>query len=607
VKRGLTRTLVVAVAIATALLLLLEAALNLAGAGYTPRFFSRGEDGFLHANRHFGRLFFPERLVREGVAVRLADPKPEDNYRIFILGESAAMGFPSPRFGFPRVLECLLRETFPGRHIEVVNVAMAGINSHAVRRIARECAALEPDAFVIYLGNNEVVGPFGPGTVFGESTTSLARTRTALALRSTKIGQWLDGWLDRLAGRDEARWGGMAMFADRRIAPDHPAMPAVYENFRRNLRDILDATVYVPVVLATVAVNVEDFPPLAGDRARETYALAQQGQGAEARRLFLTARDQDELRFRADRTINDIIREQARHPNVTLVDVEEIFATRPDGLTDRELFWEHVHLTFAGNYVLARAVFEALVERVADALQMSPQPVPGIAEVGRKIGFTPREELYALGDIVTMVSSPPFNTQPGNEQLLATLADHARALEAEEKSADLDARVAALQAEAAKYPDDPWQLVALATALEARGDADEALTVKRRIAELFPYDVTTLINLGRAEAAAGNNSAARDALARARDLDRYAVKPFIELAAIGMRENNTAEAKQTLEDFLQIEPQSIEALLARAQIARYEGDNHQAAIYVRRAQDTDPQNPAVLEELATLNASPPPR
>jgi len=601
------RTLVVAVAIATALLLLLEAALNLAGAGYTPRFFLRGEDGFLHANRHFGRLFFPERLVREGVAVRLADPKPEDTYRIFILGESAAMGFPSPRFGFSRVLECLLREAFPGRHIEVVNVAMAGINSHAVRRIARECAALEPDAFVIYLGNNEVVGPLGPGTVFGEATTSLARARVAMALRSTKTGQWLDGWLDRLAGRDEARWGGMAMFAEQRIPPDHPAMPAVYDNFRRNLRDIIAATAVVPVVLATVAVNVEDFPPLAGPKARETYARAEQAQAAEARSLFLAARDEDELRFRADRTINEIIRHEAQHPNVTLVDVEELFAARPDDLTDRELFWEHVHLTFAGNYVLARAVFEALVERVANALQMSPQSVPGIAEVARKIGFTPREELYALGDIVTMVSSPPFNTQPGNEQRLTTLADHARALEAEEKIADFDARVAGLQAEAAKYPDDPWHLVALATALEARGDADEALGVKRRIADLFPYDVTTLINLGRAEAAGGDAASARQAFRRAMDLDRYAVKPVIELAAIAMRENNTAEAKRTLEDFLQIEPQSIEALLARAQIARYEGDSQEAAVYLQRAQESDPDNPAVREESAAVNASPLPR
>jgi len=589
----------------------LELVLRAAGFGFIPHFFLRGDDGALHANRQFGRLFFPERLVREGVPVRLETPKPAGTFRIFVLGESAAMGFPSPRFGFPRVLECLTREAFPGHRIEVANVAMAGINSHAVRRIARECAALEPDAFVIYLGNNEVVGPFGPGTVFGESTTSLARARTALALRSTKIGQWLDGWLDRLAGRDEARWGGMAMFADRRIPQNHPAMPAVYENFRRNLRDILDATSAVPVVLATVAVNVEDFPPLAGDGARSIYAQAEelrdQGQTAAAREMFLAARDADEMRFRADSNLNEIIRAESKRPQMTLVDVEKLFAARPDNLGDRELFWEHVHLTFEGNYALARAVFDVLAQSIATTLAAQPQPAPSPEQVARKIGFTPAEELYAVRDIVTMLSTAPFSTQPGNEERLAALATRARMLDVRQKAADPEALENDLRAEAAKYPHDPWQLVALATALDAHGKNSESLALKRQIAALFPLDVTTQINLGRAEAAAGHEAPARQAFRLAMHLDRYAVKPVIELAAIAMRENKTAEAKQTLEDFLQLEPQSIEALVARAQIARYEGDNREAAAYLHRAQEIEPENPAVLEELAALNQSSPPQ
>jgi len=300
VKKGTAKTLLIAAAVAVAFLLLLELALNLAGTGFVPKFFLRHEEGILHANRHFGRLFFPERLVREGVAVRLADPKPAETFRIFILGESAAMGFPSPRFGFPRVLEAMLREAFPGKNIEVVNVAMAGINSHAVRRIAQECAELQPDAFVIYMGNNEVVGPFGPGTVFGGTTTSLAQARTAMTLRTTKIGQLLDAWMDKLGGRDQAKWGGMGMFTNQRVPQDHPAMPAVYENFRRNLRDILKSTAGKPTVLCTVAVKLEDFPPLAGEEARRVYAQAEDANrrsdeaGARPRRIALPRRQRDQ-------------------------------------------------------------------------------------------------------------------------------------------------------------------------------------------------------------------------------------------------------------------------------------------------------------------------
>ncbi len=534
-KAGGFKAVFVSLAVVAVGLLILEGVLRWAGTGFTPQFFIRGEDGYLHANRNFGRLFFPERLVREGVAVRLADPKPDDTYRIFILGESAGMGFPSPRFGFVRVLERMLREAFPGKNIEVVNVAMAGINSHAVRLIARECAALEPDAFVIYMGNNEVVGPFGPGTVFGGATTSLWQARAAMALRSTKTGQLIDGWMDRWAGRDRKRWGGMEMFASQRVQADHPAMPDVYANFRRNLGEILDLTAGKPTVLCTVAVNLTDFPPLAGDKARAVYEAAQAAAASSdretARRLFGQARDLDELRFRADSDINRIIREYSEGNGVTLIDAEEIFATRPDGLTDSALFWEHVHLEFAGNFLLAENVAAALLPRLVEFFGEQARELPTPEAVRRKIGYTESEELYAAGDIAAMLANPPFRDQPGNAERGRAMGERARKLEATWKSADLEAWQTDLAAEVARYPEDPWQRVALASAMDARADSVGALAQKRKIAALIPYDVTALLNLGRSEAAAGNLNEAKETFRRAAQVDPQFSKPAIELAA----------------------------------------------------------------------------
>jgi Flp pilus assembly protein TadD len=609
VNAGGFKTVFVSLAAVVAVLLAVEGALRLAGAGFEPRFFLRGEDGFLHANRNFGRLFFPERLVREGVAVRLADPKPDNTYRIFILGESAAMGFPSPRFGFVRVLERMLREAFPGKNIEVVNVAMAGINSHAIRLIARECAALEPNAYVIYMGNNEVVGPFGPGTVFGGSTTSLWRARAAMALRSTKTGQLIDGWMDRWAGRDRKRWGGMEMFTSQRVAADHPAMPDVYANFRRNLDDIISITAGKPTVLCTVAVNLTNFPPLAGDKARTIFSAAQtaaaSGDEEKARRFFREARDLDELRFRADSAINRIIREHPKGSDVTLIDAEEIFATNQDGLTDSALFWEHVHLDFAGNFLLAENVAEALMPRMAEFFGEQARALPAPEAVRRKIGYTESEELYAAGDIAGMLANPPFRDQPGNAQRGRAMGERARKLDAAWKSADLEAWQKDLEAEVARYPQDPWQRVALASIMDARGDAAGALAQKRKIATLIPYDATALLNLGRAEAASGNLTAAKDAFRRAAQLDPHFAKPAIELAACAMRENNPREAQQVLEEFLLRDSESVEAHLALSQIARYEKRLLDARTHLQKAAQIDPSNAAVLAELEGLGAAPP--
>ena len=606
-KKSATKSVLMAAGIAAAFLLLTEIALHLAGAGFTPRFFLRGEDGYLHANRHFGRIFFPERLVREGVAVRLADPKPQGTFRIFVLGESAAMGFPSPRFGFPRALEVMLREAFPGKNIEVVNVAMAGINSHAVRRIAQECAALESDAFVIYMGNNEVVGPFGPGTVFGGATTSLVQARAAMALRTTKTGQLLDAWMDKLGGRDEAKWGGMGMFTNQRVPQDHPAMPAVYDNFRRNLQDILQSTGGLPTILCTVAVKLEDFPPLVGEKARRVYAEAEaaeeRGDTARADALFSQARDLDELRFRADSEINRIIREEKPQANVTLVDAEEIFSAQ-SAPEKRGFFWEHVHLDFPGNYLLARSVADALVPSLRRFFATEPVPWAESDTIARKLGYTPAEELVAATDIAKMMTNPPFTGQPGNAERWQHLAARARALEEAGKSTEWAALEIELREEVAKHSDDPWQRVALAAALEAQGKQSEALEQKRAIAKLIPYDVTALCNLGRSEMAAGNLDAARTALRQASQLDRHFAGPIIDLAGCEMLENDPQEASYILESFLRVNPESTETLIALAQIARHENNLGAARNYLKRALRISPEDSGAKAELQTLQSSP---
>ena len=119
------------------------------------------------SNDRFGYRFFPPALARTPVPMRMAVKKPANTYRIFVFGESAAMGDPDPSFGAWRYLQVLLHERFPGTDFEVVCVAMTAINSHVILPIARECARRDGDLWIIYMGNNEMVGPFGGGTVFG--------------------------------------------------------------------------------------------------------------------------------------------------------------------------------------------------------------------------------------------------------------------------------------------------------------------------------------------------------------------------------------------------------------------------------------------------------
>src|ERR1700757_742822 len=113
--------------------------------------------------------------------------KAPGTYRIFVLGESAAMGDPDSAYGFSRYLEVMLRERYPATRFEVVNTGSVAINSHVTLQIAEGLAKEKPDLFILYSGNNEVVGPYGPGTALTASGMTLPVIRGSIFFHSTRI------------------------------------------------------------------------------------------------------------------------------------------------------------------------------------------------------------------------------------------------------------------------------------------------------------------------------------------------------------------------------------------------------------------------------------
>ena len=171
----------------------------------------------------------------------------------------------------------MLELRYPATRFEVINAAMTGINSHAVRAIAEDCVKAQGDIWVIYMGNNEVVGPYGAGTVFGSQVPPLGLIRASLALKSTRTGQLLDairGWLQP-PPPDKSDWGGMLMFLDQQVRADDPRLSRMYSYFQRNLSDIINAgqRAGARMVISTVAVNLRDCAPFASQLQAGSLSL----------------------------------------------------------------------------------------------------------------------------------------------------------------------------------------------------------------------------------------------------------------------------------------------------------------------------------------------
>src|SRR6266536_397145 len=246
-------------------LILFELAVHVAGYGHPTSFFLttriNGRTVFVE-NDQFGRRFFPAGLARSPAPLVMEADKPPQTYRIFLLGESAALGDPDPAYGFGRYLEILLSERYPRTRFEVVCAAMTAIDSHAILPIARECGRHDGDLWVIYAGNNEMEGPFGAGTVFGPRAPGRVFIRASLAARTIRIGQLLDALLglfalDSSTGRS---WKGLGMFQGSQTRHDEPGRQRVYEHVRNNLEEIVHVgrRAGVKIILSTVASNLKD-------------------------------------------------------------------------------------------------------------------------------------------------------------------------------------------------------------------------------------------------------------------------------------------------------------------------------------------------------------
>ena len=113
-----------------------------------------------------------------------------------------------------------------------------------------------------------------------------------------------------------------------------------------------------------------------------------------ARNEFTQARDLDTLPFRADSRINAILTAAARHfgGRGVMLEMDADQALAPlsvSGIPGEEVFHEHVHLNFEGNYQLARA-FAGVIEGglPASITHSAKSAWVGPADCARALGLT---------------------------------------------------------------------------------------------------------------------------------------------------------------------------------------------------------------------------
>lgn len=343
-------------------------------------------------------------------------PKPAGTVRVFIIGESAAKGYPQPRnLSMQAFLQAMLGDLWPDRKVEVISLGTTAVASFPLVYLVRDAVRYEPDLFVFYVGNNEFFGAYGVASINAVGTLPTWAMPWMRGLRGLAVVQAVEGLIRGKA--DQSRTLMEQMVAQTVIPADSPLRAAAARNLEVHLGRMLDtaAAAGVPAVVCTTAANEAGLAPLGvGDAAAARFAegtrLAAAADPAAARSAFLEARDLDTMPWRPTAATEAAIRRAAEARDVVFCDVAEVFrGLSPEGATGWDLLDDHVHLSLRGQAEMARAVVASMAG-LPERLRVDPARAGELADwraYAERLGANEYDE-YRVNHTLRTLFGVPF-------------------------------------------------------------------------------------------------------------------------------------------------------------------------------------------------------
>ncbi len=386
---------VVPVLLPVIFLILLEVILRITNYGYNFNQWKSIGEGKQVLNSNIGRKYFPSGAFVPTTSEDEFDiHKKPDAFRVFVLGESSAEGFPfSPMGSFARYIRKRLELVYPKTTIEVINLGMTAINSYTLLDLLPGVLKQKPDLILIYTGHNEYYGALGVGSVesFGSSRTLIRLILYLDRFKTTQLVRNTIHWVMSLFSSKNKAEAGTIMsriVKDKYILLNSKVYNEGIQQFKENMTDILKMIKGkgVPVILGSLVSNLRDQKPFISvptpgyQTADQVYDEAESALKDKkftiADSLFLLAKDLDALRFRAPEKINTVIDNLGKEFNAPVVPIDSIFdSASPDGIVGDNLIVDHLHPNLKGYELMGQAFYNCM-EKNGDLPKKEKAKIP---------------------------------------------------------------------------------------------------------------------------------------------------------------------------------------------------------------------------------------
>jgi len=593
---------------------------------------------YLVMNREVSRRYFRQEVkVPTGLHDAFRAKKDSSTIRIFVQGGSSAAGYPYYYGGsFSRMLEQRLQQSWPTFHVEVVNVAMAAVNSYTILDQVDEILDHAPDAVLIYAGHNEFYGALGVG-----SSQSLGYFRSIvnvyLQLQSLRMLQLIRTGLMKISEvaiqQEERSSTLMERMVGRQSIPLHSEIyQAGMRQFRGNLRSILNKYHHhdIPVFIATIASNERTHAPFqnglkpstdpdAWENAYETALRVEslpqsiqqmkqviamdsmaakswftlgslldfQGDYDEARVAYIRAKDLDQLRFRATEEVNQIIREESDLMGATLVDTQGRLRQKSnEKIIGSDLMLEHLHPNLEGYFIIADAFYKAIYE---SHIQMENKNYIHSEIARSEVLFTEVDSIFGELRLQKLLGSWPFQPIDVSTDVDSVgIQSHAEELALALDKGEIQWFAATDQ---------------LRTYYVSKGLYHRALRASLALLQEFPYLPLPYAYAGDALVAQGRLDEAMEYYGAANDLEESAMIHF-NLGLIYQRKRELEPAQEHFERAIAINPIIPEFQLQLTHNHILMGDlvNAQIAVEALLELDSSHESGLALKQLLTRHS-----